>query len=318
MKLCFALAKELEDVRDYEASFRWLKRACDLRRRHMSYRVDNDLETIEGIIEVFSQQALAGAGGGFDCSDPIFIVGLPRTGTTLVERILSSHSHVFSAGELNNFAQQLTRVAQQGAGGKLTRRELLQQSAQIDFHQLGRAYFDSTRHLRDESPHFIDKMPLNFLYCGLIHRALPRARIIHVTRSPMDACYAMYKRLFKGAYPMSYDLDDLGRYYLAYRKLMRHWHRTMPGVIYTLAYEDLVEDQEQSSRRLIEHCGLDWQEACLRFEENTSASATASASQVRQAIYRSSVGKWRHYATQLAPLREILQSSGIDVENDPY
>ena len=318
MKICFALAKECEDIQDYDASFSWLTRACDLRRRHMSYRVENDLETIEEIIQAFTPQALGSATGGFPNTEAIFIVGLPRTGSTLVERILGSHDQVYAAGELNNFAQQMTATTHALAGRKLSRQELIRQSLRVNFSELGRAYLDSTRPVTGNTLRFTDKLPLNFLYCGLIHQALPDARIIHVTRKPMDACYAMYKRMFESAYPMSYKLEDLGKYYLGYRKLMRHWYRVLPGVIYPVAYEDLVDDQEGMSRGLIDHCGLDWQDACLRFEENTAPTTTASATQVRQAVYHSSVGKWRHYAKQLAPLQAILQGSGVDIETDAY
>ena len=318
MKICFALAKECEDIAGYEASFTWLKRAGDLRRENMTYRVENDLQTINGIINVFSEQALAECTKGHGSTEPIFIVGLPRTGTTLIERILASHEQVFSAGELNNFALQMTRSTQQHAGAKLSRMELIEHSLKIDFSELGRAYIDSTRGMTGKTPHFIDKLPLNFLYCGLIHKALPEAKIVHVTRSPMDTCYAIYKRMFTNAYPMSYNLDDLGQYYLAYRDLMRHWHRVLPGVLYPVAYEELVNDQELTSRRLVDHCGLDWQDACLRFEKNTAPTTTASATQVRQGMYASSIGKWRNYVKQLAPLREYLQRAGVDIENDAY
>ncbi|MGI9292631.1 MAG: tetratricopeptide repeat-containing sulfotransferase family protein [Pseudomonadales bacterium] len=318
MKLCFALAKEYEDIANYEASFAWLKRGADLRRDHMAYRVENDLETIDKIIDVFSEQPLSECTAGYDNAEPIFIVGLPRTGTTLVDRILGSHEQVYSAGELNHFALQMTRLTHDKAGRKLARMELIEQSLKIDFNELGRVYIDSARSIPGKTRYFTDKQPLNFLYCGLIHQALPRAKIIHITRNPMDACYAMYKRLFKDAYPMSYSLEDLGRYYLAYRKLMRHWYKVLPGAIYPVSYEELVNDQEQTSRCLIEHCDLEWQDACLRFEENQAPSTTASATQVRQPIYRSSIGKWRHYVKQLAPLHEFLQRAGLDVETSVY
>lgn len=318
VSICFALAKECEDIEEYRESFAWLQRGADLRRGHMSYQVENDLETIDKIIQVYSEQSYTAIAEGYGNSEPIFIVGLPRTGTTLVDRIVSSHDQVHSAGELNSFALAMTRLAQSEAGRKLPRMELVEQTAKIDFNALGRAYIDSTRGVVDNTRCFTDKMPLNFLYCGLIHRALPQAKIIHVTRSPMDACYAIYKRLFKDAYPMSYNLDDLGRYYLAYRRLMRHWYQLMPGVIHPVSYEELINDQEATSRRLIEHCGLEWQNECLRFEKNRAPSTTASASQVRQPIYRSSLAKWRHYEKQLAPLQERLRSAGVDIETAPF
>lgn len=323
MKILFALAKEHEDLGDYEASFSLLQQGASLRRRHMAYKVDRDIETIDKIIDVYSASAEQNDAGN-DCDQAIFIVGLPRTGTTLVDRILSSHSKVVSAGELNNFALQMTAQVQRNVAAKmqgnksLDRMGLIEQSAKLDWQALGRAYLSSTESYQQGSSHITDKMPLNFLYLGLIHRALPKAKIIHVVRNPMDTCYAMYKRLFKDAYPMSYDFDDLGRYYLAYRRLMHHWYKTLPGVIHTVAYEELLAHQEQVSRQLIDACDIDWEDNCLQFESNKSATTTASASQVRQGLYRSSIGKWHCYEAQLLPLRELLERGGVDTEHDAY
>ncbi len=170
----------------------------------------------------------------------------------------------------------------------------------------------ATRSLRDARPHFIDKLPFNFLYAGLIHLALPKAKIVNVQRHPMDTCFAIFKQLFRDAYPFSYDLDELGRYYIAYHGLMQHWNAVMPGVIHTIRYEALVADLETEARRLLEHCGLPWDDQCLRFHENQQASTTASALQVRQPVYADSVGKWHHFERQLAPLRRLIEEAGID------
>ena len=161
------------------------------------------------------------------------------------------------------------------------------------------------------SPWMIDKLPFNFLYCGLIHRALPNAKIIHMTRDPMDTCYAVYKTLFGQAYPFSYDLDELAAYFLAYRRLMDHWHEVMPGQILNVAYEDVVADTESAARRLTEYCGLQWERECLEFHTSRAATTTASAAQVRQPVYSSSVQKWRHYEQQLAPLQARLLDAGL-------
>jgi hypothetical protein len=158
---------------------------------------------------------------------------------------------------------------------------------------------------------FTDKMPLNYLYCGLIRRALPNAKIVHVTRRPMAACYAMYKTLFKDGYPFSYDLEEIGRYYVGYRRLMDHWQATMPGVIYPLSYEALIADQRGETRKLLDFCGLEWQDSCLEFHRNPQPTTTASAAQVRQRLYDSSVSQWRHYAAELAELRSLLSAAGI-------
>jgi hypothetical protein len=190
---------------------------------------------------------------------------------------------------------------------------MIQASSQLDFEALGRDYLALARASGAIGEYFIDKMPLNFLYCGLIRRALPQARIVHVQRHPMAACYAMFKTLFEDAYPFSYDLSELGRYYLAYRRLMRHWAQAMPGRIYELRYESMIEDQLGETRRLLAFCGLDWEDACAQFHENPDPSTTASAAQVRQPIYDSSVEQWRHYAEQLSELRRLLMEGGIDV-----
>jgi hypothetical protein len=158
-------------------------------------------------------------------------------------------------------------------------------------------------------------MPLNYLYCGLILRALPNAKIIHMTRHPMAAGYAMYKTLFKDGYPFSYDLADIGRYYVAYRRLMDHWRRTLPGAIHELSYEELVSDQMGETRKLLEFCGLGWEDACAQFHRNPAATTTASASQVRRPIYDSSVAQWRHYAAELGALRDALTAAGIALED---
>jgi hypothetical protein len=154
-------------------------------------------------------------------------------------------------------------------------------------------------------------MPLNYLYCGIIRRALPHAKIVHVTRHPMAVCYAMYKALFKDAYPFSYDLSEIARYYIGYRRLMDHWIATLPGAIHSLSYEALVADQLGETRKLLEFCGLEWEEACARFHENPAASTTASAAQVRRPMYSSALAHWQHYETQLAGLREQLMAAGI-------
>jgi len=244
---------------------------------------------------------------------PIFIVGLPRSGTTLVDRILSSHSRVRSAGELNDFALALVaRVRGESGKEQLPRRELVARSAHVDFEALGREYLARARTVVPEG-RFTDKMPLNYLYCGLIRRALPNAKIVHLTRHPMAAGYAMYKTLFKDGYPFSYDLDEIAKYYIAYRKLMDHWSAVMPGSVYSLSYEDLVADQIDETRRLLEFCELDWEDACAEFHRNPSATTTASASQVRRPIYDSSVAQWRHYAAELAPLASALESAGMEL-----
>lgn len=306
--LSYALAKELEDLGEHEASFAWLKRGADRRRSLLSYRVEADVSAMAEIERVFDAALFASPAPGCDEPGPVFVLGLPRSGTTLVDRIISSHSDVESLGEINDFAFALMRAA----GPSRVKGDLIRRSAGLDPAALGRAYLDSVAGYGRSTPLFIDKTPVNFLYIGLIARALPNARIIHLRRHPMDSGYALYKTLFRMGCPYSYDLADIAAYQLAHRRLMDHWRAVLPGRVLDVDYEALVTDQETVSRRIIAHCGLDWQDACLRFHENASPAATASAAQVRQPIHANSVGLWRRYADQLEPLRAALAAGGLD------
>ena len=311
--ICYALAKELEDLGEATRSFHYLKMGADSRRSLMQYDVQRDLDTMAAIQQTYGRHLFDGTISGASNSEAIFILGMPRTGTTLVERILSSHSDVFAAGELNNFAVQMMGMVKSLVGGKrLSRDELVKKSAEIDFKKLGEAYVDSTRPFTGHTARFIDKLPLNYLYVGLIHLALPNARIINLQRNPVDTCYSVYKQLFLDAYPFSYDLAELAHYYVAYHRLMEHWRAVLPGVVYTVSYEQLVDNLEEETRKLLEHCDLSWQPQCLRFHENKEASTTASTVQIRQPVYKSSVGKWRDYEEQLQPVIEILHAADID------
>jgi len=321
VQIRYTLAKEYEDLGDYRKSFDELRQGARKRRENLRYDVATDVSTADWIIEAFPGGVhthavqTAAAEAAREHAAPIFIVGLPRSGTTLVDRILSSHSQVRSAGELNDFALSLVaRVRSENGKEHLPRRELVARSAHVDFAALGREYLSRARAVIAEG-RFTDKMPLNYLYCGLIQRALPNAKIVHLTRHPMAAGYAMYKTLFKDGYPFSYDLDEIAQYYIAYRKLMDHWSAVMPGAVYALNYENLVADQIDETRKLLEFCGLDWEDACAEFHRNPSATTTASASQVRRPIYDSSVAQWRHYTAQLASLSSALGSAGIELED---
>jgi tetratricopeptide (TPR) repeat protein len=333
MQIRYSLAKEYEDLGEYAKSFTHLREGAAKRRANLHYDVTVDVATVDWIMEAFPggpAQLPPAADGSVQRNPPfsakavpqpavakqpvpIFIVGLPRSGTTLVDRILSSHSNVKSAGELNDFALAMVAAVRRDNTAQLPRRELVARSAHIDFAALGREYLARAAAAVGSCDYFTDKMPLNYLYCGLIRRALPNAKIIHLTRHPMASGYAMYKTLFKDGYPFSYDLREIAQYYAAYRRLMDHWTATLPGVIHTLSYEGLVADQLTESHKLLEFCGLEWEEACADFHRNAAATTTASASQVRQPIYDTSVAQWRHYVSQLAPLREALTSAGINL-----
>jgi tetratricopeptide (TPR) repeat protein len=310
--LRYALAKEHEDLGEHEKSLQHLARGARLRREHLRYDVKGDVATVGWIIEAFPGSSPPFPGAPEEA--PIFIVGLPRSGSTLLDRILGSHSRVHSAGELDCFAQALVAAVRRTTGrSRLSRHEMVASSSRVDFAALGRDYLDRARAAGASGPCFTDKMPLNYLYCGLIHRALPNAKIVHMHRSPMAACYAIHKTLFEAGYPFAYDLGELGQYYVAYRRLMDHWKSMLPGVIHDVSYEALIDDQLGETRRLLAFCGLKWEEGCVEFHRNPAATTTASAAQVRQPLYRSSVSQWRHHETYLAALRGQLAAAGIDV-----
>lgn len=312
VSLRFAIAKECEDIGSYSEQFRFIKSACDLQRRHTRYDISDDVDAISRIIEVYTKDTLAKMGPGNASAEPIFVLGLPRTGTSLVDRIIGNHSKVYSAGELNNFSSLLVKAIREKSGSanmKMT--EMIDKSVETDAAELGKNYIESTRPKTGHTPHFIDKLPLNYLYCGIIHAALPSAKIIVLERDPLDACFAIYKTMFIGIYPFSYDLEELGLYYLAYRRLVDHWQDVLGDALYCVAYEDIVENTEAEVRELLEYCNLEWESQCIEFYNNPAPATTASAVQVRQPIYHSSVGRWKHYRDELGSLINIFEQNGI-------
>ncbi|MBY0511061.1 MAG: sulfotransferase [Rhodospirillaceae bacterium] len=307
----YALAKELEDIGDHDAAFAHLKAAGDSRKKELGYTIDFDKAIFAALKERFAAPAPS---AGHDSDAPVFVVGMPRTGTTLVERIISSHPEVTSAGELQTLPLAVKRATQSRSRFVLDE-ETIRASLNIDAALLGKSYIEQTRAHRSDSRRFIDKMPLNFLYVGFIAAALPQAKIVCLRRNPMDTCWSNFKHLFAtnfSYYNYSYDLMDTGAYYLEFDRLMAHWAKILPGRVLEVRYESLVDDLEGEARRLIGHLGLPWSDACLNFHENDAAVATPSAAQVRQPIYKDSVGKWRRYAGHLAPLTAFFAANGIE------
>ncbi|MGO9635125.1 MAG: tetratricopeptide repeat-containing sulfotransferase family protein [Steroidobacteraceae bacterium] len=311
----FALAKEYEDIGEYRRSWDHLKDGAALRRRHLRYDVAKDLATVDWIIEAYPMHpGSAGTQAGCPSAEPIFIVGMPRTGTTLLERIIAGHPDVFGAGELMHYAAALIAAAARKAGrADLPRRELVAASATVDFAALGADYLERTRPRTGGHARFTDKMPLNYLYCGSIARALPKARILHLTRHPLATIYAVYKTLFNQGYPFSYDLDEIADYYIGYRRLMDHWRLALPDRILDVSYEQLVSAPEPEGRRVFDFLGLEWRPECLAFHERSDATATASAAQVRQPIYRTSIDQWKNYQSELEPVAERLRAAGLSL-----
>ena len=308
----FALAKECEDLGEYDKSFSALEKGAKIRRQHLNYDEAGEHANINDIMKHYTLSSLEEKTIGCEEQGPIFIVGMPRTGTTLVERILGNHSKVTSAGELSDFPMAMTDQIQKTLANRPNDNlSGLEASLVMNFKELGENYLNSARQTVGPSPYFVDKLPFNFLYCGLIRKALPNAKIIHLVRDPMDSCYAIYKTLFNQVYSFSYDLDELGNYYVLYRQLMDHWHKVMPGEILDVAYEDVVHDSEIQARRIMDWCGLPWEASVLDFHSSKAASSTASAAQIRQPIYTSSVQKWRNYDRQLTSLKKKLVAAGL-------
>ena len=304
-----ALAKELEDIGEYADSFNHLELGMSEKRKQISYHIDED-KLLFGVIKKtftpdFCQTELAASNN----DEAIFIVGMPRTGTTLLERIISSHEQVFAAGELQNFLSMWVNQVRE-ADVKVTPQNVMGFGRQLDYKALGESYINSTRPRTGKTLHFIDKMPNNFIYLGAILKALPNAKIIHMTRNPMDTCYANYKQLFgRNACPYSYSQSEMSAYYQLYKELMNHWQQCFPKSIYTLSYESLVTDTPAQAKALFEYLNLQWDERYLEVDKNSSAVGTASTAQVRQPIYTSSLEKWKNYQQQLQPMLEQLNHS---------
>jgi tetratricopeptide (TPR) repeat protein len=308
----YALSKELADLGEHERAFSTLEAAARTKRSTLQYSVSSEAAAIGEVMQAYNASVMASHTEGHGDVGAIFIVGMPRTGTTLVERLLVQQGSVVSAGELLDFGNLVGDYAQRSLGP--SRGETpAQASLRIDFASLGREYMRGAREAAMGSPRFIDKMPVNYLYCGLIRKALPEARIIHLRRDPLDCCYAVYKTQFFNAYHFSYTLEELADYYIAYHRMMEHWHSVMPGAILEVRYEELVDDTEAQARRIIEWCGLPWDPAILSASPDKVAFATASAAQVREPVHRRSVGSSRRHLAALRPLVDRLAAAGIPV-----
>jgi tetratricopeptide (TPR) repeat protein len=309
--LNMALAKKYEDLADYNKAFEHLaagKRAGGTGRNYSS---GHDALLFEAIIRASPEPQAATVGS--QGNEPIFVIGMPRSGTTLVERIISSHPDVYSAGELHNFAVALKRAS----GSKTPDffdADTVARSSTVDWRKLGADYLASTRPETAVKPRFIDKLPHNFLYVGAIANALPNARIICLRRDPMDTCLSNFRQLFAPDSPYhdySYDLLDIGRYYILFDRLMAHWKQAFPGRILEIDYEKIVDAQEDCSRGLLDFCGLTWNDACMHFEENAAPVTSASALQVREPIYRNALRRWKKYEAKLDDLQKLLTEAGL-------
>ena len=311
--LYYAIAKEFEDLGLLDEAFDYYKKGGDAASGlayAAGYDVSSDVAVIDCIIDVCNADWLTDGKANErviqDAKTPIFIVGLPRTGTTLTERIIASHSQVESADESFFLPMTINRAG--GLSGSDPVPESIRAAAGSDLQDLAGRYLEAIDYRLGDRPMFIDKYPFNFLHLGFIAKAFPDARIVHLRRNPMDACFAMYKQSF---FKFAYTLDDLGEYYVAYDRLHRHWKSVLGDRVIEVQYETLVGDFENQTRRLLDRLGLGFEPACLEFHKNETPSATASAAQIREKAHTRSVHKWKKLAGRLKPLQDHLERAGI-------
>ncbi len=303
----FALGKAYEDKKDYDAAWKYYHSGNQLKRTGVFYDPELEDERIGNIAEVFSREFLEqNSGSGFEANDPILIVGLPRSGSTLVEQILASHSQVEGTSEL----PLLSKIADSVGRYRADNVSFPQAATGLrkkDWRAYGQQYMEETRrHRLTDKPFFTDKLPNNFAYVGFLALILPNARVINARRHPYDSCLGTYKQLWGTGQHFTYDMFDLADYYKNYDKLMNHWHRVLPGKVLDVHYEETVLDLETQVRRILDFCGLPFEESCMRFYETDRAVRTASSEQVRQPIYTGALGKWRRYEDHLDIWKEEL------------
>jgi tetratricopeptide (TPR) repeat protein len=333
MFLGYALGKELDDLQRFDEAFRWFSTAAQARRSRLQYDVSTDEDKLRRIAEVYAgggatadgakapATARSDSAAGFDTvarshaaraidsSQYLFIVGLPRSGTTLTERILTGLANVRSNGETENFSRSLLAATAAGPA------DIFARAAEAPAQDVA-ANYARAANVSESTDAIIEKLPMNYLYLGAIARALPDAKILTIRRSPLDSCFAMYRTLFRDAYPFSYDLTELARYYAAYERLMNHWRAVLGSRLHEILYEELVKDPHRVGAAAAAHCGLSWSDTAVDIQRNAAVSLTASAAQIRRPIYGTSSGRWRHYRAQLAPLIQALRSHGVELPED--
>ena len=310
--LGYALGKELDDLAQYDEAFEAFALAAGARRRQLTYDVRVDEHKLRRIIEVFPRGPDRALDGRIDSSRFVFIFGLPRSGTTLLERILTGLPAARSNGETDHFARTLLTAPPGPQTDAVRGTDVFARAASADWDSIAAGYARLAG--AGGNPEVvIEKQPMNYLYLGAIRRALPQARLVLVSRSPLDICFAMYRTLFGEAYQFSYDFNDLARYYAAYARLVQHWRDAFGAAIHEVRYDDLVNDPIRVGAAAAAACGLQWRDAAVEIERNAAVCLTQSAAQVRRPIYGSSTGRWRHYRAHLGPLIQALRNQGVDL-----
>lgn len=303
--IAFCLGKVFEKGGDYTTAFNYLADGNRLKRASYDYTLKEDEEFFANIKEMFSAELFQNQlGSGSDDSTPIFILGMPRSGTTLTEQILSSHPQVYGAGELPDIRKLISQ--QCGAGEYREFPKFLGQLDIGEISQMGKEYIEGLRKRDSSAERITDKMPHNFLHVGMIRLMLPNAKVIHCKRNPIDNCLSIFKQNFGGVHAYAYDQAELGGYHRLYQDLMAHWNKVMPGFMFELQYEDMVADQEGMTRKVLEFCDLPWDDSCLQFHKSERTVKTASYTQVRKKIYSDSVELWKRYEQELQPLVSAL------------
>ena len=308
VQLHFAIGKAFEDRCDYDQAFQSYQQGNDLQHAHNGFDINNIEQQVEEQIKFCTAELFQSRGQlGLNASDAIFIVGLPRAGSTLLEQILASHSQVDGTMELHNVLGLASRLRGRKPSNQANQypKNLAEIKAEY-FQRFGQQFIDETRVYREDAPFFIDKMPNNFLHIGLIRLMLPNAKIIDARRAPMACCFSGFKQLFAEGQDFSYNLEDIGRYYQAYLKLMAHWQSVLPDFILTVNHEDVVDDLETQVRRILDFCGLEFEKSCLDFHKTQRNIKTPSSEQVRQPIYKSATEQWRYFEQHLTPLKKVL------------
>ena len=311
--LHYAIGKESEDLGDWPSAFEAFTQGATARRSTVEFNESDEIDMFEAIKATYTADWLSQCAPGSNDSSPIFVLGQPRTGTTLIERVITSHSAVLSAGELQQFGLAVRRSSRH-SGAKRFSTDLFRAAATVNPAEIGQMYLRSTAKQRGKSPFFVDKLPVNYLNIPLILAAIPNAKIVHLVRGPMDACFASFKQLFADAYLHSYQQDEMARHHARYRDLMAHFRNEFPGRIIDVRYEDVAQDLEPNARALVASLDLPWEDACLNFHESSSGVATASSVQVREPAHTRSIGRWRRYETELAPMAQELQRVGVPLD----